>query len=85
MAPAAASPVAQSIESAQPGAAPAPNSTAPVPVLIKTEVLLDRAHFSPGVIDGRPGENLTNALAAYRKAHGLAPGVGRRRRQSSPP
>ena len=71
MAPAAASPMAQSIEAAQPGAAPVAASTAPVPVLIKAEVLLDRAHFSPGVIDGRPGGNLTNALAAYRKAHGL--------------
>jgi lipoprotein-anchoring transpeptidase ErfK/SrfK len=77
MAPAAASPMAQSIEAAQPGAAPTAASTAPVPILIRTEVLLDRAHFSPGVIDGRPGENLTNALSAYRKTHGLAaaPGV----------
>ncbi|HEY6577952.1 MAG TPA: L,D-transpeptidase [Rhizomicrobium sp.] len=39
--------------------------------LIKVEVLLDRAHFSPGVIDGRPGENLTNAIAAYGKAHNV--------------
>ncbi len=71
-APAAVSPMAQSIEAAQVGAAPAAASTAPLPILIRTEVLLDRAHFSPGVIDGRPGENLTNALAAYRKAHGMA-------------
>lgn len=41
-------------------------------LLIKVEVLLDRAHFSPGVIDGTPGENLHNALAAYAQAHGLA-------------
>ncbi|HEX3431773.1 MAG TPA: L,D-transpeptidase [Rhizomicrobium sp.] len=41
-------------------------------LLIKVEVLLDRAHFSPGVIDGTPGENLHNALAAYAAAHGLA-------------
>ena len=71
-APAAVSPMAQTIEAAQPGAGPVVASAAPVPVLIKAEVLLDRAHFSPGVIDGRPGENLTNALAAYRKSHGLS-------------
>ena len=41
-------------------------------LLIKIEVLLDRAHFSPGVIDGSPGENLHNALAAYAQKHGLA-------------
>jgi lipoprotein-anchoring transpeptidase ErfK/SrfK len=39
--------------------------------LIKVEVLLDRAHFSPGVIDGRGGGNLKQALAAYEAAHGL--------------
>jgi lipoprotein-anchoring transpeptidase ErfK/SrfK len=70
--PAATTPMAQSIESAQLGATPPAATTTPVPVLIKTEVLLDRANFSPGAIDGRPGENLTNALVAYRKAHGLA-------------
>jgi lipoprotein-anchoring transpeptidase ErfK/SrfK len=69
--PAAASPMAQSIESAQPGSSKT-TADAPSPLLIKTEVLLDRAHFSPGVIDGRSGENLTNALATYRKTHGLA-------------
>jgi lipoprotein-anchoring transpeptidase ErfK/SrfK len=44
-------------------------------LLIKVETLLDRAHFSPGVIDGMPGENLHNALAAYAQAHGQ-PGEG---------
>ena len=71
-APAAATPMAQSIESAQVGAAAAPGSTTPVPILVKIGVLLDRAHFSPGAIDGRPGENLTNALAGYRKVNGMA-------------
>ncbi|MFL5297611.1 MAG: L,D-transpeptidase [Phenylobacterium sp.] len=41
--------------------------------LIRAEVLLARAHFSPGVIDGQDGANLQNALAAYQRAHGLAP------------
>jgi lipoprotein-anchoring transpeptidase ErfK/SrfK len=44
--------------------------------LIKVEVLLDRAHFSPGVIDGRGGGNLKQAIAAFEAAHGLQ-GVGR--------
>ena len=41
------------------------------PLLVKVEVLLDRAHFSPGQIDGRLGENVTKALAAYADAHSL--------------
>jgi len=41
------------------------------PTLIKTEVLLDRAGFSPGVIDGRKGQNLSHALAAFDQAHSL--------------
>ena len=41
--------------------------------LIRAEVLLARAHFSPGVIDGLDGENLKNAIAAFEMAHGLQP------------
>ena len=43
--------------------------------LIKVEVLLDRAHFSPGVIDGRDGGNLKQAIAAYEAAKAM-PGAG---------
>ena len=53
-------------------AAPAAHASAS-PVLIKVEVLLDRAHFSPGVIDGRFGENVHNAIAAYEAAHDMTP------------
>jgi lipoprotein-anchoring transpeptidase ErfK/SrfK len=41
------------------------------PALIKVQVLLDRARFSPGVIDGHNGENLQNAIKAFEKAHDL--------------
>src|SRR5919204_4220519 len=34
-------------------------------VIIKAQVLLDRAGFSTGVIDGRPDGNFTNALRAF--------------------
>ena len=44
----------------------------PQPLLMKVQVLLDRAHFSPGAIDGRDGENLRGALSAFAVAQGLA-------------
>jgi lipoprotein-anchoring transpeptidase ErfK/SrfK len=43
------------------------------PALVKTQILLDWAHFSPGVIDGHNGENLRNAIKAFRKERGLNP------------
>ncbi len=43
------------------------------PTLIKAEVLLDRANFGPGVIDGQMGENVKHALIAYDRDHGLQP------------
>lgn len=45
----------------------------PDATLLKAQVLLDRARFSPGVIDARGGENLDKAVAAFEKAQSLQP------------
>jgi lipoprotein-anchoring transpeptidase ErfK/SrfK len=48
------------------------SSKEPDPVVLKLQIMLDRAHFSPGVIDGRMGDNTVYALREFEKQSGLA-------------
>ncbi|MEH6719099.1 MAG: L,D-transpeptidase [Aurantimonas endophytica] len=43
----------------------------PSALMLKTQILLDRADASPGVIDGYEGENVTKALSAFEEMNDL--------------
>ncbi len=41
------------------------------PHVVRAQILLDRAEFSPGEIDGRYGDDLGIAIKGYQESHGL--------------
>ncbi|MES2834982.1 MAG: L,D-transpeptidase [Pseudomonadota bacterium] len=67
-----APPPPATLKPADPVAQPVPPSPAlPEAALIRAQILLERARFGPGAIDGLAGSNMHQALKAFETAQGL--------------
>lgn len=55
------------------GTAPVAKGKPSAAVILRAQILLDRARFSPGEIDGGWGSNMRLALTGYQKQRGLQP------------
>jgi lipoprotein-anchoring transpeptidase ErfK/SrfK len=69
--PAAAAPRSLNLQDVNAAEFAKPAAKGSQAVNIKAQVLLDRANFSPGAIDGREGDNFENALRAFQKKNAL--------------
>jgi lipoprotein-anchoring transpeptidase ErfK/SrfK len=77
-APQAAAPAPAAGLDAMAGRDPAPGQAAPVsdPIggpMMQLQVVLDRLGFTPGVIDGKPGQSTKHAITGFQEANNIDP------------